>query len=37
MHYNLDIVAIDEAVMDAWDDMLDMQEIWEDHCEREAV
>jgi hypothetical protein len=29
--------AIDEAVMDAWDDMLDMQEIWEDHCAREAV
>jgi hypothetical protein len=29
--------AIDEAVMDAWDDMLDMQEIWEDHCSREAV
>ena len=29
--------AIDEAVMDAWDDMLDMQEIWEDHCARETV
>jgi len=29
--------AIDEAVMDAWDDMLDMQDIWEDHCAREAV